>query len=76
MITSAIITPVIFAAGIAYCLWMGPIPVRGREISRTTEPGTYWFTLGFFAVCTVWLVSDIIFPNWGFAVLRAAGFTK
>ena len=76
MIALEIIVPLIFVAGITYCLWTGVIPGRGRAISRTTEPSTYWFTLIFFAVCAVGLLSEIIFPNWGFAALRTVGVTK
>ena len=70
------IVPVIFAAGIAYCLRTGQIPVSGRAISRTIDPSTYWFTIGFFSICTVAIVSEIVFPDWGVAVLRAIGFAK
>jgi hypothetical protein len=76
MIALDFMVPVIFAAAIAYCLWTGVIPVRGWTISRTTDPATYWFTLGFFAICIVGILGEIIFPNWGFSVLRAAGFAK
>lgn len=76
MIALEIIVPVIFVAGISYCLLTAIIPVRGRVISKAIEPGTYWLTLGFGVICVAAILGEIIFPNWGFAVLRAARVIK
>ena len=68
--------PVIFVAGITYCLWTGTIPARGVLIRRDKSPGTFWFVLGFFAICGAGWTAEGLYPNWGIHLLEAIGILR
>jgi hypothetical protein len=67
------VVPVAILASLAYFLWSGRIPVRGRTVERQRDAGTFWVIVIFFLLCAVAILNELLFPNWSTGLLRAIG---
>jgi hypothetical protein len=70
------LVPVAILASLAYFLWSGRIPIKGRTIERQRDAGAFWLIVIFFLLCAGAILNELLFPNWSTDLLRVIGVVR